>query len=257
MEHISGIQCMLFRKGMDWDKDLITKKICNWLELKWWDALLHQIQLAPCWASLALPFEFDAGLSEWTSQEHRVSSFHRCLIAATVLLLFVGSAISSPFWISISEFRMLGYGVWTFVVMLPRLWRVACPFQSWYRRRKPVSRSKTSASAKQANEKRNRSNLKMLELFESLNWVSSHKWLVILRHCTRSTVCPIKTDLQSGIRITSYPKISFMTIFAELTCHNAKLSLLSKVNTEGKIKVCTWLREISSCSCLTVLPGSA
>ena len=80
------------------------------------------------------------------------------------------------------------------------LWRVACPFQSWYRRRKPVSRSKTSASAKQANEKRNRSNLKMLELFESLNWVSSHKWLVILRHCTRSTVCPIKTDLQSGIR---------------------------------------------------------
>ena len=25
----------------------------------------------------------------------------------------------------------------------------------------------------------------------------------------------------------------------------------------GKIKVCTWLREISSCSCLTVLPGPA
>ena len=28
-------------------------------------------------------------------------------------------------------------------------------------------------------------------------------------------------------------------------------------NTEGKLKVCTWLREISSCSCLTVLPGPA
>ena len=27
--------------------------------------------------------------------------------------------------------------------------------------------------------------------------------------------------------------------------------------TEGKIKVCTWLREISSCSCLTELPGPA
>ena len=27
--------------------------------------------------------------------------------------------------------------------------------------------------------------------------------------------------------------------------------------TEGEIKVCTWLREISSCSCLTVLPGPA
>ena len=29
------------------------------------------------------------------------------------------------------------------------------------------------------------------------------------------------------------------------------------VSTEGEIKVCTWLREISSCSCLTVLPGPA
>ena len=28
-------------------------------------------------------------------------------------------------------------------------------------------------------------------------------------------------------------------------------------HTEGKIKVCTWLREISSCSCLTVLLGPA
>ena len=28
-------------------------------------------------------------------------------------------------------------------------------------------------------------------------------------------------------------------------------------STEGEIKVCTWLREISSCSCLTVLPGPA
>ena len=27
--------------------------------------------------------------------------------------------------------------------------------------------------------------------------------------------------------------------------------------TEGEIKVCTWLREISSCSCLIVLPGPA
>ena len=27
--------------------------------------------------------------------------------------------------------------------------------------------------------------------------------------------------------------------------------------TEGEINVCTWLREISSCSCLTVLPGPA
>ena len=30
-----------------------------------------------------------------------------------------------------------------------------------------------------------------------------------------------------------------------------------EVCTEGEIKVCTWLREISSCSCLTVLPGPA
>ena len=29
------------------------------------------------------------------------------------------------------------------------------------------------------------------------------------------------------------------------------------VRTEGEIKVCTWLREICSCSCLTVLPGPA
>ena len=28
-------------------------------------------------------------------------------------------------------------------------------------------------------------------------------------------------------------------------------------NTEGEIKVCTWLREIPSCSCFTVLPGPA
>ena len=27
-------------------------------------------------------------------------------------------------------------------------------------------------------------------------------------------------------------------------------------HTEGEIKVCTWLREISSCYCLTVLPGA-
>ena len=27
--------------------------------------------------------------------------------------------------------------------------------------------------------------------------------------------------------------------------------------TERQIKVCTWLREMSSCSCLTVLPGPA
>ena len=27
--------------------------------------------------------------------------------------------------------------------------------------------------------------------------------------------------------------------------------------TERQIKVCTWSREISSCSCLTVLPGPA
>ena len=30
-----------------------------------------------------------------------------------------------------------------------------------------------------------------------------------------------------------------------------------KVRTERQIKVCTWLREISSSSCLTVLPGPA
>ena len=30
-----------------------------------------------------------------------------------------------------------------------------------------------------------------------------------------------------------------------------------KQNTERQIKVCTWLREICSCSCLTVLPGPA
>ena len=30
-----------------------------------------------------------------------------------------------------------------------------------------------------------------------------------------------------------------------------------RLSTEGEIKVCTWLREISSCSCLTVLPGPA
>ena len=27
------------------------------------------------------------------------------------------------------------------------------------------------------------------------------------------------------------------------------------LHTEGEIKVCMWLREISSCTCLTVLPG--
>ena len=32
---------------------------------------------------------------------------------------------------------------------------------------------------------------------------------------------------------------------------------LVNVCTEGEIKVCTWLREISSCSYLTVLPGPA
>ena len=30
-----------------------------------------------------------------------------------------------------------------------------------------------------------------------------------------------------------------------------------RVCTEGEIKVCTWLQEISSFSCLTVLPGPA
>ena len=29
------------------------------------------------------------------------------------------------------------------------------------------------------------------------------------------------------------------------------------IRTEGEIKVCRWLREMSSCSCLTVLPGPA
>ena len=29
------------------------------------------------------------------------------------------------------------------------------------------------------------------------------------------------------------------------------------IRTEGEIKVCRWLREFSSCSCLTVLPGPA
>ena len=36
----------------------------------------------------------------------------------------------------------------------------------------------------------------------------------------------------------------------------ALVTLLSTY-TEGEIKVCTGLREISSCSCLTVLPGPA
>ena len=31
----------------------------------------------------------------------------------------------------------------------------------------------------------------------------------------------------------------------------------SQMITEGDIKVCTWLREICSCSCLTVLSGPA
>ena len=32
---------------------------------------------------------------------------------------------------------------------------------------------------------------------------------------------------------------------------------IQAIPTEGKIKVCTWLQEISSCSWLTVLPGPA
>ena len=32
---------------------------------------------------------------------------------------------------------------------------------------------------------------------------------------------------------------------------------LNQTFTEGEIKVCTWLREISSCCCLTALPGPA
>ena len=35
------------------------------------------------------------------------------------------------------------------------------------------------------------------------------------------------------------------------------LCVTSISSTERQIKVCTWLREISSCSCLTVLPGPA
>ena len=49
--------------------------------------------------------------------------------------------------------------------------------------------------------------------------------------------------------------------------HNLFYDFLEKMNfhimrigrryTEGEIKVCTWLREISSCSCFTALPGPA
>ena len=38
---------------------------------------------------------------------------------------------------------------------------------------------------------------------------------------------------------------------------SSNVGLFFCTRTEGKIKVCTWLREISSCSCLTVLPGPA
>ena len=34
-----------------------------------------------------------------------------------------------------------------------------------------------------------------------------------------------------------------------------RAELFSKIITEKQIKVCTWLREFCSCSCLTVLPG--
>ena len=44
------------------------------------------------------------------------------------------------------------------------------------------------------------------------------------------------------------------TVFAHSSPHG---NLLGSGCAEGKIKVCTWLREISSCSCLTVLPGPA
>ena len=50
------------------------------------------------------------------------------------------------------------------------------------------------------------------------------------------------------IRIRAVKKISDW-----LACWNHIVIL----TTEGVIKVCTWLREISSCSCLTVLPGPA
>ena len=39
--------------------------------------------------------------------------------------------------------------------------------------------------------------------------------------------------------------------------HSLPTTHLSLRYTERQIKVCTWLREISSCSCLTVLSGSA
>ena len=36
-----------------------------------------------------------------------------------------------------------------------------------------------------------------------------------------------------------------------------RLSFADKVHTEMRFNLCTWLGEISSCSCLTVLPGPA
>ena len=36
-----------------------------------------------------------------------------------------------------------------------------------------------------------------------------------------------------------------------------KLRSRTNLSTEWEIKVCTWLREISFCSCLTLLPGPA
>ena len=42
-----------------------------------------------------------------------------------------------------------------------------------------------------------------------------------------------------------------------LSNKNGNIAKVPFTLTEGEIKVCTWLRELSSCSCLTVLPGPA
>ena len=61
--------------------------------------------------------------------------------------------------------------------------------------------------------------------------------------------------------------VDFLTSHRRLSCQTVSRNIwalcvrgsrqCSAENTEGEIKVCTWLREICSCSCLTVLPGPA
>ena len=60
-----------------------------------------------------------------------------------------------------------------------------------------------------------------------------------------------------GGRKTSRAASKCMTVKFNLDIKLHQIQWRSIQSKEGAIKVCTWLREISSCSCLTVLPGPA